>query len=39
VGWLNTIKTLEDLTGVDAGKTSIEEMKKKLDKMRSEDRY
>ncbi len=36
---LSPVTPLEDLAGVDAGKISIEEMKKQLDKMRSEDRY
>ncbi|HEV2120896.1 MAG TPA: AbrB/MazE/SpoVT family DNA-binding domain-containing protein [Candidatus Bathyarchaeia archaeon] len=36
---LSPVKPVEDLAGIDAGKTSIEDMKKKLDKMRSEDRY
>jgi AbrB family looped-hinge helix DNA binding protein len=33
------VTPLEDLAGADAGTVSIEEMKKRLDKMRSEDRY
>ncbi len=36
---LSPVTPLEDLAGVDAGKISIEEMKKQIDKMRSEDRY
>jgi general stress protein 26 len=32
-------KPVEDLAGIDAGTVSIKEMKKRLDKMRSEDRY
>jgi AbrB family looped-hinge helix DNA binding protein len=36
---LSPVTPLEDLAGVDAGKISIEEMKRRLDKMRSEDRY
>jgi AbrB family looped-hinge helix DNA binding protein len=36
---LSPISRLEDLAGVDAGKISLEEMKKRLDRMRSEDRY
>jgi AbrB family looped-hinge helix DNA binding protein len=33
------IPRLEDLVGIDAGKISVEEAFKILDKMRSEDRY
>ncbi len=36
---LRPIPPLEDLAGADAGKVSITEMKKRLDRMRSEDRY
>lgn len=36
---LSPVTPLEDLAGVDAGKIAIEEMKKRLDRMRSEDRY
>ncbi len=36
---LSPIPPLEDLAGTDAGKVSIHEMKKRLDRMRSEDRY
>ncbi len=33
------ITAIEDLAGVDAGKASLEEMKKKLDDIRRQDRY
>ena len=33
------IPQLEDLAGVDAGKVTPQEMRKNLDRMRSEDRY
>ncbi|TMI26035.1 AbrB/MazE/SpoVT family DNA-binding domain-containing protein [Candidatus Bathyarchaeota archaeon] len=33
------VTPLEDLAGVDAGRVTVEEMKRRLDKMRSEDRY
>ena len=36
---LKVIPRLEDLVGIDAGKISVEEAFKILDKMRSEDRY
>jgi antitoxin PrlF len=36
---LKVIPRLEDLVGIDAGKISVEESFKILDKMRSEDRY
>jgi AbrB family looped-hinge helix DNA binding protein len=36
---LSPISRLEDLAGVDAGKLSLQEMKRRLDRMRSEDRY
>ena len=36
---LQKTKGLEDLAGIDAGKMTVEEMKKRLDRMRSEDRY
>jgi antitoxin PrlF len=36
---LKVIPRLEDLVGIDAGKISIDEAFKILDKMRSEDRY
>ncbi len=36
---LRPIPRLEELAGVDAGKITVQEMKKRLDKMRSEDRY
>jgi antitoxin PrlF len=36
---LSPVTPIEDLAGVDAGTVSVEEMKKRLDKMRSEDRY
>ena len=36
---LKVIPRLEDLVGIDAGKISVEETFKILDKMRSEDRY
>jgi AbrB family looped-hinge helix DNA binding protein len=36
---LKVVPRLEDLVGIDAGKISIEETFKNLDKMRSEDRY
>ncbi len=36
---LRLIPRLEDLAGVDAKKVTVQEMKKRLDKMRSEDHY
>ena len=36
---LTPVPRIADLAGIDAGKISIEEMKKRLDRMRSEDRY
>jgi hypothetical protein len=36
---LSPVTPLEDLAGADAGKVSVEEMKRQLDRMRSEDRY
>lgn len=30
---------IEDLAGIDAGKVSLEDMRKKLDESRSQDRY
>jgi antitoxin PrlF len=36
---IKPITPLEDLAGIDAGKISVEEMKKKLDDMRRQDRY
>ncbi len=36
---LRPIARLEDLAGVDAGKVTVQEMKKRLDRMRAEDRY
>ena len=36
---LKVVPRLEDLVGIDAGKISVEESFKILDKMRSEDRY
>ncbi len=36
---LSPVTPLEELAGIDAGKVSIEEMRRRLDKMRSEDRY
>ncbi len=36
---LTPVPNLEDLVGIDAGTMSIGEMKRRLDKMRSEDRY
>jgi len=35
---LSPVTPLENLDGVDAGRITVEEMKKRLDKMRSEDR-
>ncbi len=35
---LKPITPIEELAGIDAGKVSIEQMKQKLDKMRSQDR-
>ena len=35
---LKPITPIEDLAGIDAGKVSIEQMKRKLDEMRSQDR-
>ena len=36
---LSPITPLEDLAGIDAGRVTVEEMKRRLDKMRSEDSY
>ncbi len=36
---LTPVPNIEDLAGVDAGTVSVAEMKRRLDKMRSEDRY
>ncbi len=36
---LKVIPKIEDLAGIDAGKLKIDDAFKKLDKMRSEDRY
>ncbi len=36
---LTPIPPLEDLAGVDANRMTLEEMKRRLDKMRSEDPY
>ncbi len=36
---MKPIPNIEDLAGVHAGKVSIEEMKKELNRMRSEDRH
>ncbi len=36
---IKPITPLEDLAGVDAGKVTLEEMRKKLDDMRRQDRY
>jgi len=36
---LMPVTPIEDLAGIDAGKTSLEEMRKKLDKSRSHSRY
>ena len=36
---LKVVPRLEDLVGIDAGKISLDEAFKILDKMRSEDRY
>ena len=35
---LTPVTRVTDLAGIDAGKISIKEMKKRLDRMRSEDR-
>ncbi len=36
---IKPITPIEDLAGVDAGKVTLEEMKKKLDDIRRRDRY
>ncbi len=36
---LSPVTPLEELAGIDAGRVTVEEMKRRLDKMRSEDRY
>jgi AbrB family looped-hinge helix DNA binding protein len=36
---IKPITPIEDLAGVDAGKVPLEEMRKKLDVMRRQDRY
>jgi len=36
---LTPVPRIADLAGIDAGKISLEEMKRRLDRMRSEDRY
>jgi antitoxin PrlF len=36
---IKPITPIEDLAGIDAGKISVDEMKRKLDDMRRQDRY
>lgn len=36
---IKPITPIEDLAGIDAGNISVEEMKRKLDDMRRQDRY
>ena len=36
---LTPVPPIGDLAGVDAGKVTVEEMRKRLDRMRSEDCY
>lgn len=36
---IKPITPIEDLAGVDAGKVSLEQMRKELDEMRARDRY
>ena len=36
---LKPLTPIEDLAGIDAGKISLDEMRKRLDGMRSKDRY
>ena len=36
---LTPVPPIGDLAGIDAGKMTVEEMRKRLDSMRSEDRY
>ena len=36
---LTPVPPLTELAGVDSGKVKLEEMRKRLDRMRSEDRY
>ena len=36
---IKPITPIEDLAGIDAGKASLEQMRKKLDDIRSRDRY
>ena len=36
---LTSVPPIGELAGIDAGKVRVVEMKKKLDRMRSEDRY
>ena len=36
---IKPITPIEDLAGVDAGKVRLEDMRKKLDEIRSKDRY
>jgi antitoxin PrlF len=36
---IKPITPIEDLAGIDAGKISVDEMKRKLDEMRRQDRY
>lgn len=36
---IKPITPIEDLAGVDAGKISLEQMRKKLDDLRTQDRY
>ena len=36
---LKPLTPIEDLAGIDAGKISLDEMRKHLDEMRSKDRY
>lgn len=36
---LKPLTPIEDLAGIDAGKISLDQMRKRLDEMRSKDRY
>ncbi len=36
---ISPVTPIEELAGVDAGKISLEQMRKKLDRLRSHDRY
>lgn len=36
---LKPITPIEDLAGIDAGRISVDQMRKRLDEMRSKDRY